>query len=593
MADIQSKIFSKYRIDIDQENVLKLYKVDSPDITSEELEAKIQETRRRWNTSINGANEKNAARDRARLEKADKYETILRDKGLLTELFDYYNNPDGQKSKSGGGTESTGTDFAREYFELVATTKKLNKKDVEFFFKYYQSERKNKKAILEMLEKDMKVVGLGGESEFSDDEKEDSTDGKKKKNNTVIVNLFSESTVLGIRRAFEKYDEARQTPEIMGKYPEIRFGLYDFLELNSFRDAESFAESIAAKNKEAYAIRQEHGTEFVPLVDLFNKFASISASKDVVDNFPEFKLLIKYPNLTPYMFAFVDMKPNTLKKLLEVSKRDYSFKDETDFLIYYYMPIHDNFGISDGGIRAILKKAEKKAKQNKVLNNLDSRLDMDRSSRKLPVSVQIVHWLVYWPIFLTYFVYELVRALFSRLYRLGVPLFIALFAFESWLLPKVGLYNLGVLVKLAHKNDWLTFIYGLIGMVGDIAIETIIISLMVIIILLAINILPPLAAMLLLASFSQNLNKSFDWWGYHRTFRELIKTLRQNTEAHYFLQPENYVRSRIGRILINVACVAMIVLLVIYVPKGLNALSEETGYFQEDTIDFSTMEADE
>lgn len=592
MADIQDKIFSKYGIDIDQENILKIYKVDSPDISPEELETKIQDAHRRWNTSINGANEKNAERDRARLEKADKFEAILRDKKLMKELFDYYNNPGGSKSGNKSGEAETG--FAREYFELVATTKKLNKKDVDFFFKYYQSQRKNKKAILEMLEKDMKVVGLGGENDYAGEGEEDKVAEKKKeKKSSVIVNLFSENTILNIRKAFEKYDEASQTPEIQNQYSEIKNGLYSFLELDSFESEEEFAKSIAAKSKEAYSVRQDKGTAFIPLVDLYNKFQSIAESKDVVDNFPEFKLLIKYPSLTPYMFAFVDMKPVTLKKILEVAKRDYFFRDEADFILNYYKPIHDNFGISDAGIRAALRRAEKKTRQNKVLNKLDSKLGRDRERKKIPVSVNIVHWLVYWPIFVTYAVYEIVRMLFSRLYMLGVPVFIALFAFMSWLWPTSGLYNLSVLSKLAFKNEWLKFVYDLVGTVGNIAIETIIISLMVIIIILAMNILPPLAGMILLSAFSQYLNKDFDWVGYHRTFLEIFKRLREKTEQQYLSRPKQFVKSKIGKILTNVVCVMLIVLAVIYVPKGLNALSETTGYFQEDTIDFSTMESTE
>ena len=124
MADIQSKILSKYGIDIAQENIFKLYKIDSAEISPQDLEVKIQDTRKRWNSSINGANEKNAERDRARLEKADKYEAILKDAKLRKEVFNFYNKPSGPV---GGGTTPGGgsTEFAKEYFELVGSTKKI------------------------------------------------------------------------------------------------------------------------------------------------------------------------------------------------------------------------------------------------------------------------------------------------------------------------------------------------------------------------------------------------------------------------------------------------------------------------------------
>ena len=72
MANLRETILSRYEIDIDQENILKLYKISSPDISEKEMEDQISATRNRWQASINGPNEKNANRDRARLEKASK-----------------------------------------------------------------------------------------------------------------------------------------------------------------------------------------------------------------------------------------------------------------------------------------------------------------------------------------------------------------------------------------------------------------------------------------------------------------------------------------------------------------------------------------
>ena len=82
MADIQSRILSEYGIDIAQEDILKIYKINSADLSPEELEQKISDTRKRLNGSVNGANEKLAERARGRLEKAPKYEEILRDNNL-------------------------------------------------------------------------------------------------------------------------------------------------------------------------------------------------------------------------------------------------------------------------------------------------------------------------------------------------------------------------------------------------------------------------------------------------------------------------------------------------------------------------------
>lgn len=583
MADIQSKILSKYGIDIAQENIFKLYKIDGADISPQDLEAKIQDTRKRWTTSINGANEKNAERDRARLEKADKYESILKDAKLRKEVFSYYNKPIG--ATGGGATPGRGsTEFAKEYFELVATTKKIKKADVDFFFKYYQSERKNKKAILEMLSKEMKVNGLGKEGKYTDEGNTEDAEGKKKDDSSpLIVNLFQEATVLKIRRATEKFEEAAQSDEVCKRYPEIRNGLYEFLGVKDVEDAKQFVEMMSAKGNEVYAVRQERGTEYVPLVDLFNILKEIGDYQDVVDNIPEFKLLLKYPNLTPYMFSFVDMKPSTVKGMVNVANRDYAFRDDTDFILNYYKPVHDNFGISDSGIGPILRKAEKKAKQNKVLNDIDEKLGRNKNKRKISIGAEIIHWLVYWPIFVVYFVFEVAKAIFTELHRFAIPVFVILFGLESWLLPKLGIDNLLILRKLFFKNQWLSYLNYFMGEAGENVVETILLSLVLIIILLAVYIIPPLFVSLFISEFADGFNKRFDWVGIERTFQQIFMVLRKKTEDQYLTQKKLFIKSKIGKVIINLVSLAILIAIIIFTPIGFRKFSENTGYFQKET----------
>lgn len=585
MADIQSKILSQYGIDIAQENVLKLYKVDSADISSEELETKIQETRKRWTISVNGANEKNAERDRARLEKADKFEAILRDVKLRKEVFHYYNKPSGgQAGQSGAGAGSSSTEFAREYFELVATTKKIKRADVDFFFKYYQAERKNKKAILEMLSKEMKVSGLGKEEKYADEKDNVEEEGKKKnKSGPLIVNLFQEATVIKIRRAIEKFEEASQSNELCQKYPKIREGLFEFLQIKDIEDAKQFVELMAVKGKEVYTVRQERGTEYVPLVDMFNILQEIGDYRDVADNIPEFKLLLKFPNLTPYMFSFTEMKPSTLKGLVNVAQRDYSFRDDTDFILNYYKPVHDNFGISDGAIGSILRKAEKKAKQNKILNDIDEKLgrNKNKNQRKISIGAEIIHWLVYWPIFVAYFVFEVAKTIFTGLDRLVIPVFVVLFVLENWLFPKHGMDNLLILRKIFFKNEWLSFLDQFLDANMSNGFEVFLLSLIAIIILLTVYILPPLFASLFIAEFADDFNKRFDWVGIERTFQQIFMTLKKKTEEQYFSQKKLFIKSKIPKVIVNLVCSAVLTAAVIFTPVGFRKFSETTGYFQK------------
>ena len=564
MVDIQSLVLGKYGIDITQENILKLYKIDNKDISPQELEIKIQETRKRWMDSVNGANEKNAARDRNRLEKADKFEAVLRDEKLRKGIFDFYNNLSKAQVDVGATNSNGSIEFAREYFELVATTKKIKKSDVEFFFKYFQAERKKKKAILEMLSKDMKVSGLGKEEKYSDEDEE--IEGKKKDDKSLlIVNLFQEATILKIRRALDKYEEAANSQELCQRYPKLQNGLFEFLEIEDVTDAKQFISIMADKSKEVYSVRQEKGTEYVPLVDLFNILTGVGEYRDVVDNITEFKLLLKYPNLTPYMYSFVDVKPNTIKGIVDVANKDNSFRDETDFILNYYKPIHDNFGLSDSGISSIIRRAEKKARQNKILNAIDDKLGKKSKKKKLPIGIEIIHWLVYWPIFIVYFFFELTKAIFTEFHRFTIPVFVGLMLLEIYSFPKMEMESLLVIRKIFFKNQWLSFLEDFFGTSGFNAFGTILLSLLVITILFAEYVSLPLFMSKLISEFSDGFNKRFDWNGIERTFQHIFTTIREKTERQYLCQKKLFVKNKMPKVIINIVTLLIIIAIIVVI----------------------------
>lgn len=582
MADIQSKILGKYGIDIAQENIFKLYKLESADISPQELETKIQETRKRWETSVNGANEKNAQRDRARLEKADQYERVLKDAKLREQVSAYYNNP---KSAEEAGNSSGSTEFAKEYFALIGTTKKIKRADVDFFFNYYSSERKNRKAITEMLEKDFKVKGISKKEAAGDEDEEEFTGKKKDNNSPLIVNLFQEATILKIKKAVEHYEKAQGSEELCTRYPKLREGLYEFLELENTDNAESFSKLTFDKGQEVYAVRQEKGMEYVPLVDLFNTLKEVGTYQDVVDNFSEFKLLLKYPKLTPYMFAFVEVKPSTVKGIVKVANRDYAFRDDTDFILNYYRLIYDNFGINNRGIHSIVQKAEKKAKQNKILNEIDEKLGRTKKKRNYSIGIELIHWLVYWPIFMTYFVFEAAKVVFTKLQGLVIPTFVAFFILCNWMFPKfLDIDNMLVFRKIIFKDQWYPFLDDFVGIVPGNGLETILFSLFAIVFLSAIYIGPSVLAAMAVSEFADDFNKRFDWFGYERTFQNILQRLKKKTEEQYASQKGLFVRNKVPKIITNILCVVLILVMVWVTPGIMEKLSEATGYGQDETV---------
>lgn len=556
--DIRGKILEKYAIDINdtKQNIIKLYKIDNPDISEAELDKKISETRKRWNQSVNGANEKNAQRDRKRLDNADKYETILKDASLRKALFEYYQG--GNKSGDSNGYSENDVEFAKEYFKIVATSKTIKKDDVDFFFDYYTEQKKNKKSICEMLTKEFKIKLSSKDTADDDTDEADNVEGKKKGKGPLVVNLFSKATILKLGKCQKLYIETISNSEITDKYPVLQDGLYEFLNMKNIENIKVFSQYVNDKAKEVYAVRQEKGNSYIPLVDILNEFKKMCEYADVVDNFAEFKLLVRYPSLSPYMYSFVEMKPSTLKKFEKVASDEYDFMNETDFILNYYDPVHDNFGITDSGISGIIKKAKKGAAKNKILKTIDEKIGF--KGQQAVWQVNVIHALLYCPMFLLCFIFEITKTAVKWLHKLSVPVFIVLAGFlniEEGLTDGISIFNL---IKLGNSEKWKTLILNFYGYDNlNNMTETIILSTLYIILLATLCIGLPLLVTITMRSFSENMNKRYDWIGYERTLKNIMKALKIKTINQYDVYKKELWKKSLPQILLNVFGVLIVI----------------------------------
>lgn len=416
MADIVDVLRSKYDIDIKKDNIIKLYKIDSADISPADLEAKIADRRKKWNQSINGANEVFAARDKAYLEKADRFEAILRDDKLRKELFDFHKG-----KKSAESVDVSG--LVKKYFGLINATTKIGKSEIEFFLKYFPDEKKNKKSILEFLKKEYKVIVAGVGGKDTEDEKDNAAEaeeGKKKKSN-IIVNLFSEKTLIKLRKCELDFKAAAESEQVANRYPEVRKSLYEYLEIGKFKKIEEFQKYVAEKRTEIFNVRNDFGSDYIPLVDLYNGLSSVIENEDIRDNFAEFKLLVMYPVLTPYMYEIGEIKKDSLDDLYNIAAEEYSFRSVSDFLVSYFNVVYDNFGIYEDSIKKIMANAEKQAGKEKALNAISAFLGTTKG-KKLPAKLRLVYVLSYWPIHVLAFVFRLGKFFVEKLRYIGIGL---------------------------------------------------------------------------------------------------------------------------------------------------------------------------
>ncbi|MBQ9119745.1 MAG: hypothetical protein IJY09_06805 [Lachnospiraceae bacterium] len=515
MAEIQMQILQKYGIDIDKVNLFKLYRIKDANLTPGQLEEKIADCRKRWNQSINGANEKFAERDQAHLEKADTYEALLRNTQIRNALFSYYNR----------ATDSAGsTTVAKKFFDMRAMVGRIKKKDVEFFLSCYPEERKNKKAILEMLEKEYKVKGLG---KVEQETEEAEPEGKKKDNSPLVTNNFQKATILKISKCESFLKKAAESNSLRQRYPELGSSAYNFLELNETVQVRELKAYVQQKREEVFTLRQEKGQEFAVLVDFYNAIAELLEYRDVVDNWKEFKLIIRYSKLNPYMYGLGEIKPAALEKLYQLASEEYRFAGQEDFVLNYFQYVYDNFNIRSSALKKIIRKARTKTAKSRVLDSIDEKLGIHRRT-KLSVGAMAVYYLAYFPIFLSYFVFELVKTIFVHVKFL--TLLIGLFFLGAEVVTQIRAENLSGFVEWAQ---WFIAISAALGL-----------------------------DVWFLLEFGKVMNSYCDWIGIERTFRGILEALYAKTELQYKERPKTFFVKKSLKLVANVLNIVAIILLI-------------------------------
>lgn len=544
MANIRDKILEKYGFDISQINLAKLYKIDTADLSDAELNQKISECHRKWNQSINGANEKFAERDKKHLENATNYEKALKDKKLREALIAFY------------FSNSNADNFAKEYFALIATTKTIKKKDVDFFFKYYSDQRKNKKDILEMLKKEYHV--LASEKEEGNEE-----EGKKKDNNSaLIVNRFQEATILKIHKCEDFLKTAASSPEICNKYPYIKNGLSDFLALGDIDSVDNLTAYVSHLRDDFFNLRQEKGTAYTPLVDLTNTITDILQYQDVVDNFDSFKILMSYPELTPYMYSLRVVKKKTMEQLFQIANNFYAFKNINDFAANYFSLVYENFNIDASAVEGMIKKAKKDTEKNEAVKKAKERAMNATGSAKWLAN--ILYYLAYLPLFIVYFIFEIFRTICTNLRRLTVPIFITVFVLGGIYIPKFfdapSIISLKALFDSWERTQFLRELTGEFptGVIGTLAL-----SLAAIVRVLATYVFPAYFVTIFFHKTIEIVNENVDWLGMRRTFKGIIGTLRNKSFEQFEKQKSLFFKQKIVRIITNIAFAVIMAVIII------------------------------
>ena len=549
--NLKTTIQQQYGFDIDKINVPKMYKVDRADLPADELEKKIAACRRRWTMSVNGPNEQYAARDQAHLDKADSYEAILRDRRMLKALLDYY-------GKKGEADEGASCETARKFFSaLKEVNNSVSQKDFNFYMLYFPEERKNEKAIIEMLSKEFKAVALKPCS-FSDEEE---GEGKTKSSGMQQTRFQKESLSL-LHKCELQYQQLQQSDFLKEKYPALSKTFYDFLRLDEVDETE-FAMFIDSATQEVFNRRQNdasHGNEYIPLTVYFNTWKDILKHNDVTGNFHMFKKLVRYPLFTPYLYLAEDVNQSFLEALLKQTRDVYNFGGLNDFLYLYFKPLADGRHYSftlDKKLEALLKRIDQHPE--------DAEREKKRSSaaakrrKMIPLPLQILRFCATWPIYLVQFIFESFRFTVINMQKLAwiIGVFFSL-TFSQLITGNSLFSNLWALITLL-PDEVASQVQSMAG-TADVNNFAMIIGGLAVVLELAIAfVLVPLLCTMFLYYLAKDLDQSIDLMGYHKTFQFIQQTIEKKLLQAYKKLGKKLYAKMIWPILANILTVAVLV----------------------------------
>lgn len=580
MAAIKETIYKKYGIDIDVERdiIVKKYKFTDGSISDIEVEELIATALKKWQKTVDsGTMEKQIEEAKKRLEESPKYEKLLRDKKLRVELGKYYNNSSGSEDLP----------FAKEYFAIIATTKKINKDDVDFYVKCFPEERKKKKAIIEMLTKEYKVKF--NEKDSADDSEESEEDAKKKKKERkhMVVNMFSSDTVSQIIFLDKKYKEAQTNKNIYDKYPGLNDDISTFLRIGDYKSQEEFATYIGKCKTQAFAIKQDFGNEYGVLVDVYNimdELLDVNKHQDVHDSFAQFKVLLYYPNLTPYMFPLENAKKNTIEKLFKVAKetQKYGFKNVDDFINTYYVLVYENFNIDDSSIASMLSRAKKNA--NKVLKDLEKNKKKSGAETG-DIMFNVLYALAFWPLYLLFFIYEVIKTVVWHLKKVAFAAFIPLVFLNSKLIKPYNAFHISNFKMLFNHNDRIKMFSNVLSTSPKTGIHLFLFAFGALLFMALIYLFIPVLVTYASVDTSSRLKKQFDWIGLERTFKKVLGANKERFLKLKKISKSSFTKKTVFSTIWNIIYTAIVIFVLLKSDDFIRTCFAKPEIVQEDVVE--------
>lgn len=562
--NIKNTILGLYHIDIDEVNLIKLYQIKDPNISSDELEKKIQQARKRWSQGANSPDDAVAARDKARLAQADTYEKILRNKKYLSELYEYH--------KKGGPSDAASSKFAKDFFtSLKGVNKNISQKDFNFFMQYFREERKNEKSILEMLKSEFRAITLMPCS-FNDDE-----EGQSQKNSTpgVVQTRFHKDTLCLLHKCELQYGKVQQSEFLFQKYPNLTYPMYDFLRIEQAGFAE-FSMYIDGTVQEVFTCRQNdsaNNAAYTPLTEFYNTWKDILKRGDVRENFSTFKLLIKYPKLTPYLYLAEEINIPFLELLVKTFRDEYNFYKLEEFLFVYFKPLADGKHYSfsmDKKLEALLKKID--VNPDTAPQDSQRRNAAAKRRQLIPWPLHILRFLATWPICLVQLLFEIFRFFVINTKELYGILAVFFTVFFAHVFNEVSIFETAWHLINNFRECVADVVYAA-ARTYDFSVFSFILGLLFLFVQYAFKFaLAPAICTRFMLALVEGLDRNIDLEGLHLTFIRIQEKIEQKLIYHYKKMGSRLYSKMIRPIVANLIGTLGVILVLLLVVSLFNFL---------------------
>ena len=193
-------------------------------------------------------------------------------------------------------------------------------------------------------------------------------------------------------------------------------------------------------------------------------------------------------------------------------------------------------------------------------------------NRKFPFMIQIAHWLMYLPVAIVYFVFEVAKAILTELDKVAIAIFVLMLVFETMLMSRVFMNPFNFIRMAFSKDLWPMFMKDFFGAESVTGAESIRMRIFLASLYLFLFIGIPLFISSVIYFSSEELNKRAKWEDWEEEFRKVFINLSDRTENETRYNRSRFFTRSAVSVVLNFALIVLLVMLAGLASKGIRSL---------------------